>query len=890
DELYKALKGSKSEFRGSFYHCSTATEAPNPGLEIDGLGVIGLPLSQRDAAAIVSCAAQAPFRKGMETVVDTAVRDTWEIEPASVKFSNPKWAAFVDQVATQTVWMALGVAPFTKRLRCELYKLLLYQPSGHTLKSNGMFATIIIVLPSLFGGAEVHVSHAGQTKVLDISEYSAFSTSILAWYIDVMHEVKPVTSGYRLALSYNLIHTSPNMPQPALPKHSMISTPLGQCLQKWKNGGFARMPDPPLAAYVLDHQYSANNLEKGQEGLKGKDTQLVAQLLLLAESLSFIVGIANLTRKVTGSADDGGYNHSRYNKRRRYGHCAYDSLEDDSEETHTFADIEEDDYDLENFVRLDKGECEEDVDLDDFRLDKGCLVPRNPFDHVGPDEEEYEGYMGNVSLPLWYRRSVLILFRIEDAIAVGISINGVDWALDQLYAYSDTEDEDHPTARFIVSALLTRLEKKHNPRTAYWSNEDIETNQRCAKNLLARAIEWKNQALWSRVIPHCGPALDTVNTSIVEAVEVFDLEAIKPGYATRLATAGLQTRFAVIKAIAGKIGAAGGDWLESLTKDALSSYNAAAVADIPTLVEIAQSRGPEVIQTSIYNLVYKDATYASLINFAKALHTGLPKVLSMEEGKRSSIRVVIGKSIEAAIPKWEVRLHIPGPANPGYTYSYGYRAAPSVPTPVDPRAPNVKTNRICELVDLSFALDDLGICTALFNELLRLPSGVDADTRFKEVFTPLMPQLRATLLKHGRAVTSEPFASFFKHSVSMYLAHILGPRTPKTITPSLPTRTAGCNTCNECKQLKAFVNNGTPTLQFRAVQRTRTHLEQEIAKARIGDIVTTAMVTNLGTPYTLVVSKRPEVISQLTWKENQSEAVKFVRSVADDAELKVVMG
>jgi hypothetical protein len=311
---------------------------------------------------------------------------------------------------------------------------------------------------------------------------------------------------------------------------------------------------------------------------------------------------------------------------------------------------------------------------------------------------------------------------------------------------------------------------------------------------------------------------------------------------------------------------------------------------IVELVELCFDVDEPNLCTSIYNLVYKDATYASLVNFAKALHTGLPKVLSMEEGKRSSIRVVIGKSIEAAIPKWEVGLHIPGPPNPGYTYSYGYRAAPSVPTPVDPRAPNVKTNRICELVDLSFALDDLGICTALFNELLRLPSGVDADTRFKEVFTPLIPQLRATLLKHGRAVTSEPFASFFKHSVSMYLARILGPRTPKTITLSLPTRTAGCNTCNECKQLKAFVNNGTPTLQFRAVQRTRTHLEQEIAKARIGDIVTTATVTNLGTPYTLVVSKRPEVISQLTWKENQSEAVKFVRSVADDAELKVVMG
>ncbi|KAG6805401.1 hypothetical protein H0H93_004866, partial [Arthromyces matolae] len=78
-----------------------------------------------------------------------------------------------------------------------------------TEKANGMFATAIIVLPSLYTGGEVHVSHSSTTKVLDFASHSLLSTALLAWYTDVVHEVKPLKSGYRLALSYNLIHTVP---------------------------------------------------------------------------------------------------------------------------------------------------------------------------------------------------------------------------------------------------------------------------------------------------------------------------------------------------------------------------------------------------------------------------------------------------------------------------------------------------------------------------------------------------------------------------------------------------------------------------------------------------------------------------------------------------------
>lgn len=130
DELYAALEGTKSTFSGSFYHCSTDINAPNPGLHIDGLGLIGLPLNEREAQLIISRSAQAPFGKGSETVVDTKVRDTWEIDPANISFTNPRWNSYVDAMATKTVWSTLGVAPCTTKPKCELYKLLLYQPGS----------------------------------------------------------------------------------------------------------------------------------------------------------------------------------------------------------------------------------------------------------------------------------------------------------------------------------------------------------------------------------------------------------------------------------------------------------------------------------------------------------------------------------------------------------------------------------------------------------------------------------------------------------------------------------------------------------------------------------------------------------------------------------------
>ncbi|EED79522.1 predicted protein, partial [Postia placenta Mad-698-R] len=292
---------------GSFAFHHSYPKAPNPTLYLDGLGHIGLPLSIRDAEAIKSKANQAPFGMGERTVVDKSVRDTWELDASQVRFDNPAWDPFLKRVV-QEICTTLGVNIAASEPRCELYKLLLYETSSHFLphvdteKADGMFATIVVVLPSKFKGGSLHVSHGGLNTFYDCSPKSLTETNVLAWYTDVMHEVKPITSGWRLALSFNLVHTTTSL-RPALSGQTELVGRMRHVLLSWKQDLDG---DAPLKLiYLLEHKYPQANLRGS--ALKGRDAQIVALLDLLAKQLDFRLGLANVVCRVSGYADDPGY-------------------------------------------------------------------------------------------------------------------------------------------------------------------------------------------------------------------------------------------------------------------------------------------------------------------------------------------------------------------------------------------------------------------------------------------------------------------------------------------------------------------------------------------------------------------------------------------------------
>lgn len=192
--------------KSSSFSCFDVLEScPNPGLYVNGIGIIGLPLSDRDAKTIskASVTRQSPFGKGSQTLIDLSIRKSWQIDLQQFELRNPEFNSQIKD-AVQRITSDLDITCGPENVVPQLYKLLLYEegafflPHQDSEKAQNMFGTLTVSLPSKHSGGDIHLSHNGDTRVFQSSESSEFNCSHVAWYADVTNKVKPVTSGNRL--------------------------------------------------------------------------------------------------------------------------------------------------------------------------------------------------------------------------------------------------------------------------------------------------------------------------------------------------------------------------------------------------------------------------------------------------------------------------------------------------------------------------------------------------------------------------------------------------------------------------------------------------------------------------------------------------------------------
>ena len=119
-----AFKASKSTFKGTYATLRHYDTTPNPLLDIDGLGVFGVPLSSAEALRLRSRCRPAAFGKGERTVIDPNIRDTFELDASLVRFRSPSWELWLRE-AIQSACGELGLPGANPRY--ELYKLLVYE-------------------------------------------------------------------------------------------------------------------------------------------------------------------------------------------------------------------------------------------------------------------------------------------------------------------------------------------------------------------------------------------------------------------------------------------------------------------------------------------------------------------------------------------------------------------------------------------------------------------------------------------------------------------------------------------------------------------------------------------------------------------------------------------
>ena len=119
----------------SFATFAACPLAANPGIVIEKTGSVGLPLSDRDAKAIIEVSHRAPFGRGSETVVDTDVRKTWELNADQFQLVNPAWQETLGNI-TERVQVELGLRTGIKAMP---YKMLLYE-EGAMFKPHKEYA------------------------------------------------------------------------------------------------------------------------------------------------------------------------------------------------------------------------------------------------------------------------------------------------------------------------------------------------------------------------------------------------------------------------------------------------------------------------------------------------------------------------------------------------------------------------------------------------------------------------------------------------------------------------------------------------------------------------------------------------------------------------------
>ncbi|MGH7418466.1 MAG: 2OG-Fe(II) oxygenase, partial [Candidatus Rokuibacteriota bacterium] len=271
-----------------------------PGLEVEGVGSIGLPLTTAQARALRRRCEQAPYGKGAQTLVDTRVRRVWRLAPSRFALTNPGWPEFLG-AAVARVQTELGLE--RQRLTAYLHDLLLYEegcffkPHRDGEKRNRMVATLVITLPAVHGGGELVVRHEGQEQIVDFSgPESRHQIQFAAFYADCEHEVRPLRTGHRLCLVYNLTLAKSRAPLGAPLSQGHIAE-AAQVLREWTGatGG------PQKLAVTLAHRYTADGL--AWDALKGIDGARARVLAAAARQADCHVALALLTFWEHGSAE-----------------------------------------------------------------------------------------------------------------------------------------------------------------------------------------------------------------------------------------------------------------------------------------------------------------------------------------------------------------------------------------------------------------------------------------------------------------------------------------------------------------------------------------------------------------------------------------------------------
>ena len=519
-------------------------EMPMPRIEVEGVGTLSFPVPDAQIKALVRRAERAPFGRGKETIVDTAVRNVWQIAPGKVKIGGKSWEVNFKTILSK-VTAGLGCAD--PNVSAELYKLLVYKEGGFFLthrdteKTDGMFGTLVMTLPSSYLGGALRIRHGQREATVETKAADPSELSYVAFFADCEHEALPVREGSRVCLVYNLIqHRSKGRRQILkAPEYESQIAQAAAILDRFLNAAHG----PAKLVWLLDHQYSPAGLSFAN--LKGEDAAKARVLRRAATQAQCAAHLAIVHIGESGQAEcDFGFYGSR---RRPYASYEHEDEDEDDYE----GEIDDEDMDF-TAVSVDDGWRYVDQwrDSDDrvvkfgaIPLADGELLPAGALDGEPPDKQRVTEATGNegATFERSYLRAAVVLWPQRGMADVLLQAGAV-----AALPYLKKLAAGGANARAEAMRVAERMLEVWSDHPNHWDADALyrarpESSDRIG--MITALIRLKARALLARFLTEVVTASydGSENAALVSSVSVLG-EASAPAVLAALVLARMQNR------------------------------------------------------------------------------------------------------------------------------------------------------------------------------------------------------------------------------------------------------------------------------------------------------------------------------------------------------------
>ena len=472
-------------------------------ISVHDVGSIAFPLQRATVQQLIEKARQAPYGRGSETFVDTAVRNTWELDAAQLNLSS-QWGSTA-QSACKWVAKELGIAV---PVSAELYKMLIYEKGAmfkahtDTEKIPGMFGTLVICLPSEHQGGDLVIKHRNVTKVF---QTSISQPSMACWFSDVTHEVLPLISSVRCVLTYNLaipVSHQDHVQRPSAALNTPGRASIQEALSAWlesRNGNDRRGDGADYLYYLLDHAYTEANLSL--HGLKGADRDRMQCLKDVCDGLNVSLLFGLLEKEEFGYCDDVDEYPYRYRRRGRGGGGG-----GGDENWHPFIDTSHTTISIKKLVATDGSTLRRNMKVSKKDLQANLIHDQaDPFRKAQRGERNYSGFTGNegVSATHWYRVTVAVIIPKDDVdqfLIKGLNNNEAQTRLPQ-YLDKCSAPETRELGMKVVRQLA-RTAWSRDPLYGFYfgSSSSDPLNIEIALNFVATILKYREYDLFNKAL------------------------------------------------------------------------------------------------------------------------------------------------------------------------------------------------------------------------------------------------------------------------------------------------------------------------------------------------------------------------------------------------------